>query len=130
MKSKLTAILAILVVALTFTACTPNEMAAYRAVFEHTQVSSHHDHPTLVCNRTPESGKDGNYQAVSKSGKYRGAYQWQQSTFNNHAAGSGYGQYVGHDPISVPPYVQDEIAFWAMHKGHNPGAWQHGCTSI
>jgi hypothetical protein len=63
----------------------------------------------------------GNYQAVSRSGTYRGAYQFSQRTWNN-VAGSVLPQFHGRDPISTPPHVQDAMAraLWTMT---GPRSW-------
>lgn len=50
--------------------------------------------------KSKESG--GNYQAVSKSGKYRGAYQFDQRTWESNG-GTG-------DPAAASPAEQDRIA--------------------
>jgi hypothetical protein len=55
-----------------------------------------------------ESG--GNYEAVSSSGTYRGAYQFDQRTWDSNAEASGRTDLVGVDPATVDPASQDQIA--------------------
>jgi Transglycosylase-like domain len=62
----------------------------------------------LECTKSIESG--GDYGAVSSGGTYRGAYQFQQSTWNNTAASAGRDDLVGVDPASVAPADQDAMA--------------------
>ncbi len=55
-----------------------------------------------------ESG--GNYEAVSSSGTYRGAYQFDQRTWDSNAEASGRPDLVGADPAAVDAASQDQIA--------------------
>ncbi len=68
--------------------------------------------------RACESG--GNYRAVSKSGSFRGAYQFNRSTWNG-VANRHYSLYVGVDPAAAPPVVQDAMAqaLWG-ERGRGP----------
>jgi hypothetical protein len=69
--------------------------------------------------RTCES--HGNYQAVSASGSFRGAYQFARGTWN-HVASQVLPDYNGTAPIAAPPYVQDAMAraLWAQT---GPSSW-------
>lgn len=58
----------------------------------------------LLARRMCES--TNNYSAVSKSGKYRGAYQFDQTTWDRFAEDD----WKGKDPATAPPEVQDETA--------------------
>ena len=71
--------------------------------------------------RKCESG--GNYQAVSGSGRYRGAYQFDQRTWDSVAA-TVLPDYIGVDPAAAPPSVQDTMAktLYAQ-RGSRP--WPH-----
>ena|ERR1700712_4628771 len=62
-----------------------------------------------------ECESHGNYQAISASGSFRGAYQFARGTWN-HVAGQVLPGYQGADPISAPPFVQDAMAraLWAQ----------------
>jgi len=51
----------------------------------------------------------GNYTAVSRSGTYRGAYQFSQKSWNNVAA-SFLPAMVNIDPIAAPDFIQDAAA--------------------
>ena len=53
---------------------------------------------------------NGNYGAVSSGGTYRGAWQFDQPTWDSNAAASGRDDLVGVDPASVAPGDQDAIA--------------------
>jgi hypothetical protein len=64
----------------------------------------------LACTRAHESDTSGGYGAVSPSGTYRGAYQFDQRTFDAAVAGAGYGEYAGVPADQVPPEVQDAAA--------------------
>jgi hypothetical protein len=55
-----------------------------------------------------ESG--GNYEAVSSSGTYRGAYQFDQRTWDSNAEASGRPELVGADPAAVDSASQDQVA--------------------
>ncbi len=57
----------------------------------------------------------GNYQAVSASGSYRGAYQFARGTWNR-TASQVLPAFNGVDPIAAPPFVQDAMAraLWAQ----------------
>ena len=64
----------------------------------------------LACTRAHESDTSGGYGAVSPGGTYRGAYQFDQGTWDAAVAGAGYGQYAGVPADQVPPEVQDAAA--------------------
>ncbi len=64
---------------------------------------------------------NGNYRVVSASGKYRGAYQFSQSTWNA-VARRHYPGLAGLDPAKAAPWDQDRMAraLWATG---GPGHW-------
>jgi hypothetical protein len=64
----------------------------------------------LACTRAHESDTAGGYSAVGGGGRYRGAYQFDQQTWNNNAAASGRLDLVGQDPAAVAPSAQDQVA--------------------
>jgi hypothetical protein len=64
----------------------------------------------LACTRAHESDSAGGYSAVGGGGRYRGAYQFDQQTWNNNAAASGRLDLVGQDPAAVAPAAQDQVA--------------------
>jgi hypothetical protein len=53
---------------------------------------------------------EGNYGAVSPDGRYRGAWQFDQQTWNGAVSRAGYPEWSGRDPASAPPDVQDAAA--------------------
>jgi hypothetical protein len=55
-----------------------------------------------------------NYRAVSKSGKYRGAYQFSQATWDAVARRVDR-RFLGMDPATAPPLVQDRFTEWNYH---------------
>jgi hypothetical protein len=64
----------------------------------------------LACTRAHESDSAGGYVAVGGGGRYRGAYQFDQQTWDNNAAASGRTDLVGQDPAAVAPNAQDQVA--------------------
>jgi len=62
----------------------------------------------LECTRAIES--TGNYGALSPGGKYRGAYQFDQRTWDSNAAASGRQDLVGRDPATASAADQDQMA--------------------
>jgi hypothetical protein len=68
----------------------------------------------------------GNYAAVSPGGTYRGAWQFDQSTWNGAVARAGYPQWSGRDPPTAPPAVQAAAAPQLYHeRGNQP--WGGRC---
>lgn len=53
---------------------------------------------------------DGNYGAVSPDGRYHGAWQFDQPTWNGAVSRAGFPEWSGRDPASAPPHVQDAAA--------------------
>ena len=88
--------------------------------------SSLADDPFLACTRGHESNMAGGYQAVSPGGTYRGAYQFDQSTWNSAAQLAGRPDLVGVDPATVAPADQDFVAITLFHsRGAQP--WGDRC---
>jgi hypothetical protein len=80
----------------------------------------------LECTRGYESDTSGGYGAVSAGGTYRGAYQFQQNTWDAEVAGAGYGEFAGVPADQVPPEVQDAAAAHLYSvSGNNP--WGGRC---
>ena len=80
----------------------------------------------LACTRAHESDTAGGYGAVSSGGSYRGAYQFQQNTWDAAVAGAGHGEYAGVPADQVPPEVQDAAAAHLYSvSGNNP--WGGRC---
>jgi hypothetical protein len=85
--------------------------------------------PFLVCTRHHESDTSGGYHAVSASGTYRGAYQFDQSTWNNTARATGRFDLVGVDPAQAAPADQDFLA-WSLHKWRGAAPWGGRCAGL
>jgi len=104
---------------LALAACTPEEIAAFDQITgPYRDVLSNEELGRL---RACES--NDNYQAVSANGRYRGAYQFSQSTWNG-VAQRHFGWLDGLDPASVEPWWQDSMAraLWS-ESGARP--WPH-----
>jgi hypothetical protein len=85
--------------------------------------------PFLACTRAHESDQAGGYRAVSASGTYRGAYQFDQSTWDNAARLAGRNDLVGVDPATVAPADQDFVAISLFHaRGGAP--WGYRCGGL
>ena len=85
--------------------------------------------PFLACTRGHESSGAGGYQAVSAGGTYRGAYQFDRSTWNSAAALAGRADLVGADPAAVAPADQDLVAIALFHsRGTQP--WGGRCAGL
>jgi hypothetical protein len=75
---------------------------------------------------TLEIESHGNYGAVSPGGTYRGAWQFDQSTWDSNAAASGRSDLVGLDPATAAPGDQDAIAHdLYQRRGNQP--WGGRC---
>lgn len=85
-----------------------------------------HDEPFLVCTRAHESDTAGGYSAYNPSGPYYGAYQFLQGTWNYAAAHFGAPQFSGWDPIYVPGFWQDVVA-WNYYLAVGNGPWAGRC---
>lgn len=98
------------------TACTAEEVAHYLEATESVRDVLSGDE--LARLRHCES--TDNYRAVSPSGLYRGAYQFDQTTWDD-VAGRFYPWLVGIDPIDADPWWQDAMAraLWS-ERGRQP----------
>jgi hypothetical protein len=85
--------------------------------------------PFLACTRGHESDRAGGYQAVSPGGTYRGAYQFDQGTWNAAAQLAGRDDLVGVDPAAAAPADQDLLAMTLFHaRGASP--WGNRCSGL
>ena len=85
--------------------------------------------PFLVCTRAHESDNSGGYQAISAGGTYRGAYQFDRSTWNSAALLAGRPDLVGVDPAAAAPADQDLLALALYHaRGTQP--WGGRCAGL
>jgi hypothetical protein len=115
---------------MAFTACSPEEQAAMEAFLK-----SHQEQMNHIAARTAGGPSDavlarlrkceshGNYAAVSSSGRYRGAYQFSQSTWNS-TAKNFLPNYVNIDPAKSPPHIQDAMTR-VLWKRSGPSPWPH-----
>jgi hypothetical protein len=80
----------------------------------------------LACTRAHESDTAGGYQAVSPDGVYRGAYQFDQTTWNSIAAAIGRTDLVGTNPAAASPTDQDTLAT-ALYEVRGNAPWGGRC---
>lgn len=99
------------------TACTPEQVQLYMG-FVQAYKAEVVSPGRLASLRACESG--GNYRAVSSSGRYRGAYQFDQRTWNS-VASRHHSLLVGLDPAAAHPAQQDLMAraLWS-ERGNQP----------
>ena len=97
-------------------ACTPQDIIQYLESTEPTRSVLSQDE--LLRLRMCES--TDNYQAVSPSGTYRGAYQFDQTTWDG-VAERHFPWLVGLDPVDVESWWQDAMtrALWS-ERGRQP----------
>jgi hypothetical protein len=87
-------------------ACTPEQVQLYLG-FVQAYKADVVSPGELAALRACESG--GNYRAVSSSGTYRGAYQFDQGTWDS-VASRHHSLLVGQDPAGAHPAQQDLMA--------------------
>ena len=112
-------------------ACTPRQVAAFKALDRNEQNRVINDwqykrnHPTLRCIRAHESDTAGSYRAQNPRSTASGAYQYLNGTWRSVASQAGFPGYAR--AIYASPYVQDNVAFW--HISHlGTSAWAgSGC---
>jgi hypothetical protein len=109
-------------------ACSPEQQAILGAAIDSQQ--NELDHIAARTAGGPSDGvlarirrceSSGNYRAVSRSGSYRGAYQFSQSTWNG-VARNFLPDYVSVDPAKAPPHIQDAMAR-LLYKRSGPSPW-------
>ena len=104
---------------LALAGCTPEEIAVFNQITgPYREVASDDQLARL---RDCESSS--NYAAVSSNGRYRGAYQFTQSTWDG-VARRHFAWLEGQDPATVEPWWQDSMAraLWS-ESGARP--WPH-----
>ena len=89
--------------------------------------SAIHNHPFLVCTRAHESDMAGGYTAISSTGKYRGAYQFSQETWDSTAEHAGWWFLVGVHPATVNPFWQDLTAA-VLYGWQGSAPWLGRCA--
>ncbi len=97
--------LVFLAVAVFASACTPQEIAFY----EQTTADVSDVLSPAQLHRLAKCESTNNYEAVNPSGKYRGAYQFDQSTWDG-VATRHFPWLIGRDPAFVEPWWQDAMA--------------------
>ena len=132
--------------AVTGTACTPAQQAAWKAMSpqERENYVAHLEgrppyevasmgedlpdvsgHPFLRCVRAHESDTAGGYRAQNPTSTASGAYQFLDSTWRNVAPKAGHPGWSR--AIHAPPRVQDHVALWLYNNGGR-SAWNGtGC---
>jgi hypothetical protein len=104
---------------LALAGCTPEQIAAFDQITgPYRDVMSNDELGRL---RACES--NDNYQSVSSNGRYRGAYQFSQSTWDG-VAQRHFPWLEGQDPAGAEPWWQDAMAkaLWS-ESGARP--WPH-----
>ena len=116
------AIIVALVASLTFSSCTPEQAVAVQQALRAGD-KYYHVLSDAALQRLRQCESGGNYRIVSASGAYRGAYQFNQATWNGVAA-RHYPHLNGVRPEQASPYDQDRMAraLWA-ERGRQP--WPH-----
>lgn len=79
----------------------------------------------LACVVQAESS--GNYQAVSPTGQYMGAFQFSQSTWNEAAQLAGMPNLIGVAPNTATPAEQNALAI-ALYSADGSAPWYDPCT--
>jgi hypothetical protein len=80
----------------------------------------------LACTRAHESDTAGGYSAVSPSGTYRGAYQFDARTWAGAVSRAGFEEWAGVPADQVPADVQDAAALQLYsERGNQP--WGGRC---
>lgn len=116
MRRRIRMIALALAAVLIMSACTPEELVRYLdSTSEVRDVLSADE-----LGRLRQCESTDNYQAVSPSGLYRGAYQFDQTTWDD-VAGRYFEWLVGVDPIDAEPWWQDAMtrALWS-ERGRQP----------
>ncbi|HVT78369.1 MAG TPA: transglycosylase family protein [Acidimicrobiales bacterium] len=88
----------------------------------------------LACLRGPWKGapqeSNGRYDAVSASGKYHGAYQFEQGTWNGVVYRLGWSDLIDVDPATVAPEIQDAAAAQLVReRGVQPWPRRDECAT-
>jgi Transglycosylase-like domain len=83
----------------------------------------------LACTRGYESIYAGGYRAVSPGGTYRGAYQFDQVTWNGTARHLHRYDLVGMRPERAAPDVQDLLAY-TLYRWQGAGHWHGRCAGL
>jgi len=116
MRTRIRLVAFVLALVSITTACNPEEIIFFLEATEPTRDVLTDDE--LLRLRMCESTDD--YQATNPSGKYRGAYQFDQPTWDG-VAERHFPWLAGLDPVDVEPWWQDAMtrALWS-ERGRQP----------
>jgi len=116
MRTRIRLVAFVLALVSITTACNPEEIIFFLEATEPTRDVLTDDE--LLRLRMCES--TDNYQATNPSGKYRGAYQFDQPTWDG-VAERHFPWLAGLDPVDVEPWWQDAMtrALWS-ERGRQP----------
>jgi Transglycosylase-like domain len=87
------------------------------------------DDPFLVCTRGYESIYAGGYEAIGSNGLYRGAYQFDQVTWDGTARHVDRFDLVGASPDLAPPAIQDFMAY-SLYEWQGGSHWHDRCAGL
>lgn len=114
---RIAVLLGSVVFVLAATACTPEQIAFFHSVTAPYQSALTDDQLTTL--RHCESSD--NYESVSAGGRYRGAYQFDQGTWDAVAA-RNFPWLAGNDPADTEPWWQDAMAR-ALYAERGASPW-------
>ena len=116
MSTRLRLVALALVALILTSACTVDEVTFFLDSTEHVADALSHEE----LGRLRECESTHNYQAISRSGIYRGAYQFDQTTWDG-VAERHFPWLIGIDPINTAPWWQDSMAraLWT-ERGSQP----------
>ena len=118
-KRSLKVIVGALGLTILLSACTPEQIRLAIAILGKDRAVA--SDAALTRLRRCESGD--NYRAVSASGSFRGAYQFNRQTWNG-VASRHFPWLVGMDPAAAAPFFQDAMARALIReRGRQP--WPH-----
>jgi Transglycosylase-like domain len=87
------------------------------------------DDPFLLCTKGFESIYAGGYTAIDGGGRYFGAYQFDQLTWNGTARHLERFDLVGVRPDHAAPGDQDLLAY-SLYEWQGAGHWHHRCAGL
>lgn len=118
-KRGLGAVLATISLTLVLSACTPEQIRLAVAILG----KDRHVASDASLHRLRQCESGNRYNAVSANGRYRGAYQFNQGTWNG-VASRNFPWLVGQDPAQSAFFFQDAMARALIREsGRSP--WPH-----
>lgn len=118
-KRGLMAILAVFGLTIVLSACTPEQIRLAIVILG----KDRHVASDASLSRLRQCESGDNYGAVSSNGRYRGAYQFSQSTWNS-VASRNFFWIQGMDPAGAPFFYQDAMAR-ALIREQGRSPWPH-----